>query len=159
MQNSAIPRGPALSRLIARLEEGVPCRLVVTGDSMLPFLRHGQDAVILVPLSGSIRRGELLFYLRAPGIPVLHRVCAIRSDGSLFMCGDAQTTPESISPTQVLARVTMIDKHGVLTDCSAPISRLKARIWIALRPLRPCILAVLRRFETHKKGDIYGKYH
>ena len=134
----------ALPKITAVLDAGIPCPLVVTGSSMLPFLRHGKDTVILAPISSPIRRGDILFYLRGGGAPVLHRVCAVRSDGSLLMCGDGQVGLEPISPHRVLARVTHIEKNGALTDCSALSYRLKAELWIALRPVRPYILAALR---------------
>ena len=157
----AAPQTPeqALPKIMAILDEGISCRLVVTGSSMLPFLRHRRDTVILSPISTPIRRGDILFYLRPGDIPILHRVCAVRQDGSLLMCGDAQVGLEPISPRQVLARVTQIEKNGTLTDCSTPIFRLKAELWIALRPVRPYILAALRRLGKLHEGDIYGKYH
>ena len=143
----ASPQAPeqALPKIMAILDEGLPCRLVVTGNSMLPFLRHRRDTVILAPVSSPIRRGDILFYLRRGGAPILHRVCAVRPDGVLLMCGDAQVGLEPISPDRVLARADHIDRNGTVTDCSAPLPRLKARLWIALRPVRPYILAVLRR--------------
>ncbi len=39
----------ALPKIQALLQSGQACRLVVTGNSMLPFLRHEKDAVILAP--------------------------------------------------------------------------------------------------------------
>lgn len=159
MQSRPTPPEQALPRLTALLEAGLSCRLTVTGNSMLPFLRHKRDAVILSPLSSPIRRGDILFYLRGRTTPILHRVCAVRPDGSLLMCGDAQVGLEPITPDRVLARVTKIDKNGALIDPSTPLARLKAELWIALRPVRPYILAVLRRLGKLHEGDIYGEYH
>ena len=64
MQSRPMPPEQALPRITALLEAGSSCRLVVTGNSMLPFLRHKRDAVILSPLSEPARRGDILFYLR-----------------------------------------------------------------------------------------------
>lgn len=159
MQSRILPPEQALPRITALLESGLSCRLVVTGNSMLPFLRHKLDAVILSPLSTPVQRGDILFYLRAADCPVLHRVCRVCPDGTLLLCGDAQTGLEPVSPTQVLARVTRIDKDGTLTDPASPLSWLTAQLWITLRPMRPYILAVLRRLGKLQKGDIYGEYH
>ena len=159
MQSRPMSPEQALPRITALLEAGLSCRLVVTGNSMLPFLRHKRDAVIISPLSEPARRGDILFYLRGGSTPILHRVCAVRADGVLLMCGDAQVALEPIHPDRVLARVTRIDKNGALSDPTAPLSRLIARLWIALRPLRPYILAVLRRLGKLHEGDIYGEYH
>ena len=159
MQSRPMSPEQALPRLTALLDAGLSCRLVVTGNSMLPFLRHKRDAVILSPLSGPAHRGDILFYLRGNAVPILHRVCAVRPDGWLLMCGDAQVGLEPVSPDRVLARVTQIDKNGTLSDPTTPLSRLKAELWIMLRPVRPYILAVLRRLGKLHEGDIYGEYH
>ena len=158
---SGTPQSPeqALPKITAILAEGLPCRLVVTGNSMLPFLRHQLDTVILAPLSGPVRRGDILFYLRAPHLPILHRVCKIRPDGILLLCGDAQVGLEPVPPDRILARVTAIDRNGKQVDCSSLTFRLTGLLWILLRPVRPYILAVLRKLGRLHEGDIYGKRH
>lgn len=145
MPQTPLSPAQALPQITAILAQGRPCRLVVTGNSMQPFLRHGRDAVILAPLRGEIRRGDILLYLRAPGYPVLHRVHRALEDGTLLMCGDAQRVLEPIRPEQVLARATHIDRGGTLLDCGSPAQRRKAALWQALYPARRYILAALRR--------------
>ena len=148
-----------LPKLTALLEAGLPCPLSVTGNSMLPFLRHRLDSVILMPLSRPARRGDILFYLRAPGVPILHRVCSVRPDGILMLCGDAQVGLEPVSPDCVLARAVAINRSGRKIRCDAPLFRLAGAIWLILRPLRPYILAVLRKLGWLHEGDLYGKCH
>lgn len=135
----------ALPRLTAALEQGRPCRLTVTGTSMTPFLRHREDAVWLEKAASPFHRGEILLYLRAPNVPVLHRVHRVEPDGRLLMCGDAQRVLEPILPRQVLARVTHIQRGEKKTDCASPALRLRVELWQRLRPVRRYILGIFRR--------------
>ena len=135
----------ALPRLTAALAAGRPCRLTVTGNSMVPFLRHHEDVVWLERAAAPFRRGDILLYLRGTDTPILHRVHRVERDGRLLMCGDAQRALEPIDPQQVLARVTHIERGGKKRSCAAPLSRLGVELWLLLRPVRRYILGVLRR--------------
>ena len=146
--NSA-PRPPweALPRIKAALAEGRPCRLVVTGTSMLPFLRNKLDSVILTPETGEIQRNDILFYLRSPNVCVLHRVWQVNPDGTLLLCGDAQVALEPVRREQVIARVSHIQRKNRLISCKNPILRFFVMIWRWLYPVRPQTLALLRRLH------------
>lgn len=139
------PPGQALPRIAALLQEGLPCRLVVTGNSMFPFLRHKQDAVFLVPAEGGIQVGDILFYLRGPETPILHRVHRLNSDGLLILCGDAQTGLEPVRREQVLAKVSHVERGGKVISCGAWHLRTAVTLWRWLHPIRPYLLAILRK--------------
>ena len=144
--SSPISPEQAIPRMRALLEEGIPCHLTVTGDSMRPFLRHQRDGVILAPVSGEIRRGDILFYLRAPNAPILHRVH--RAEGNrLVMCGDAQTGLEPIAREQVLGVVSHIKREGRVIPCENRCLRLSVALWMSLRPVRPYLLALLNKLK------------
>ena len=145
MPSPAMTPEQALPQISAILARGGRCRLVVTGTSMLPFLRHKQDAVILAPLSGPVRRGDILFYLRAGGQPILHRVVKLCDDGTLLLCGDAQVALEPISPAQVMGRVEQMQRGEKLFSVSSPAMRLGGELWMLLRPVRPYLLAAARK--------------
>ena len=149
MNSNPIPPAEALPRIKATLDAGRPCRLVVTGTSMLPFLRDKQDAVILTPITGEIRRDDILFYLRSPQVCVLHRVWQVNEDDSLLLCGDAQTNLEPVRKEQVLARVDSVDRKGRLISCQNPGLRFLVRVWQLLHPFRPYLLAAYRRIPKH----------
>lgn len=147
MNRTTEPISPeqALPRIKALLAEGLPCRLVVTGSSMIPFLRHRQDAVYLTPADGSIRVGDILLYLRGANVPILHRVHRLLPDGTLVMCGDAQVGLEPIRREQVLAKVSHVERSGKTIPCARISLRLSVRLWRLMRPLRPYLLAVMRK--------------
>ena len=136
----------AIPRIRALLEEDIPCHLTVTGNSMRPFLRHQRDGVILTPVSGEIRRGDILFYLRAPGAPILHRVHRVEGD-RLIMCGDAQTGLEPIARAQVLGIVSHIKREGRVIPCADRRLKLLVALWMLLKPVRPYLLALLNKLK------------
>lgn len=144
-----VPMSPAdaLPHISAILAEGGSCRLVITGNSMLPFLRDKRDGVILIPPTGEIQRDEIVFYLRSPNVCVLHRVWQVNPDGSFLICGDAQTALEPIRREQILARISHIERNGHSIPVSSPLLRLQVRLWRWLYPVRPRMLALLRRLH------------
>lgn len=152
MNRTTEPISPeqALPRIKNLLAEGLPCRLVVTGSSMLPFLRHKRDAVYLIPADGSIRVGDILFYLRGANAPILHRVHKLLPDGTLIMCGDAQVGLEPIRREQVLAKVSHVERGGKTIPCTHISLRLSVRLWRLMCPLRPYLLAVMGKIRYFK---------
>ena len=133
----------ALARIREDLAAGRSSHLVVTGGSMVPFLRHKKSAVVLTSPTPPYRRGDILLYLRRADWCILHRVVRVEADGTLVMCGDAQTVLERIRPDQVVAQVSHV-RHGTkITDCGAWHLRAAVAVWMALRPIRRPLLAVM----------------
>lgn len=147
METTTLSPAEALPRICRELAEGRACRLVVTGSSMLPLLRHKKDAVILSAPERTLHRGDILFYLRGENVCVLHRVHRVEADGTLLMCGDAQTALEPIRPEQIIAQVTAVERSGKRMECSALSWRMVSAIWQAMRPLRPTLF----RLAAHIK--------
>ena len=133
----------ALERIGQALAQNKPCQLVVTGGSMVPFLRHRKSAVLLGSAEAPYRRGEILFYQRPSGQCILHRVHRVMDDGTLIMYGDAQTYPERIAPQQVLARATHVRRGTRFVPCTSLPLRFLVALWQALLPVREPLLAVM----------------
>lgn len=96
--------------LESREIEALP--LVISGNSMSPFLVHGRDVVWLSKLERPAKKGDVLLYQRDSGEYVLHRV--LKADESGYtMLGDAQTEPEpGIRPDQIIAVVSFAKRKG-----------------------------------------------
>lgn len=110
--------------------------LVITGNSMSPFLIHGRDTVYLSRLTRPIRRGDMLLYQRENGGYVLHRVYKAAPEG-LTMIGDAQTVLEpGIRQEQVIAIVTRVERKGKLLGPGSFWWAFFEKIWIRIIPLR-----------------------
>lgn len=117
--------------------------LLVTGYSMRPFLKHSRSFVYIEKRKEySVRRGDILLYVRDNGTVVLHRVIGKMNDGSYIMCGDAQTKPEHIRSDQIRAIVTRICRTKHIIRANSEINRMLASMWIFLRPLRPYIFKI-----------------
>lgn len=137
-----VPMTPqeALPAIRTALDAGRPCLLTVTGSSMLPFLRHKKDAVVLIPPMAPYRRGDILFYLRGSSQCVLHRIHRVQPDGTLLVCGDAQSELEIVQPAQIVASVSHIRRGGKLLDCRTRPLRFAVALWQLLRPLHTPLL-------------------
>lgn len=110
--------------------------LVITGNSMSPFLIHGRDTVYLSRLTRSVRRGDMLLYQRENGNYVLHRVFKAAPE-SLTMIGDAQTILEpGIRRDQVIAIVTRVERKGIPLGPGSFWWGFFEKIWIRIIPLR-----------------------
>jgi signal peptidase len=119
--------------------------IAITGTSMLPLLRAGIDRVVLTSAKGeALKKGDIPFYRRRNGQFVLHRVVAVTPKG-YTMTGDAQTLLEpGIQPDQILAVVKGIWRGERYVPCGKKSYRFRARLWMALRPVRPFLMRVYR---------------
>ena len=129
-------------RLSPLLRAGAEVPLVVTGSSMVPFLRDRRDKVFLKsPDFVPVRTGDILFFKRDSGQWILHRLHHFTPDGLMVINVDGQTWFETIRPDQVLGIVVRISRSG-----KAPFSprrwdwALLRRVWKLLLPVRPALL-------------------
>lgn len=110
--------------------------LVISGNSMSPFLIHGRDTVLLSRLTRPVRVGDALLYQRTTGQYVFHRVYKI-IDGTYTMVGDAQTVLEpGIRPEQVIAIMTSARRKGKLLKPGTFWWEFFEKVWIRMVPLR-----------------------
>lgn len=134
-------------------DENIDCLpLVVTGNSMSPFLIHGRDTVYLSRLCDPIKKGQILLYRRNNGQYVLHRVYQVKTE-SLTMVGDAQTELESgIRPDQVLAVVRSAKRKGKKQTPGCFWWEFFEKVWIRMVVVRPLVRSVYTAFRKCLKG-------
>ena len=152
MDTPVLQTAEGLAKIREDLAAGRSSHLVVTGGSMVPFLRHKKSAVILTAPRPPYRRGEILLYLRGPEWCILHRLVRVKADGTLVMCGDAQTALECIRPEQVVAQVSHVRHGAKITDCRAWYLRAAVAVWMALRWVRRPLLAAMVRLRRAGKN-------
>lgn len=141
-KNYRVPIEELIPILLLQLEQGGKAPLQVTGNSMYPMLQHGRDRVILEPLSGKLKKGDLIFYRRENGGYILHRIVkCLRGDG-LICCGDNQHVPEAVAQQQVIARVTAFTRKGKTYGVTDPKYRLYVWVLTGLFPVRKPLLAL-----------------
>ncbi len=129
--------------------------IVVTGNSMRPFLKDGEHTVWLERCTDSdFKRGRIFLFRRTNGKIVLHRVRKVRPDGVLVMNGDAQNWCENIEKNQVLAVVTHIEANGKKKPCKSLFYRMRTEIWQLLMPVRPFVFRIVRKIKrTFRKPE------
>ena len=124
------------------LEEGTQVPLMISGNSMSPFLVHGRDTVYLAKADSPLKKGDMIFYRRDNGDYVLHRICSVEKE-SYTLIGDAQSFREpGIRNDQILARVTAVRRKGKLLRGGSFWWDFFEKIWIRMIPLRRSCLAV-----------------
>jgi hypothetical protein len=123
-------------RFWAVAKDGDSFPLLVTGGSMIPFLFDQRSLVFLKKDSAYVpKKGDIVFFARPDMSLVLHRVVKVREDGTLLINGDAQRWTEVISPDQILAHVTHIQRRVKSFSVEHPGYRFAVRLWMPLRPL------------------------
>ena len=122
----------------------------VTGNSMMPLLRHMRDGVILVPPK-RVRLGDIVLFDRMNGRYALHRV-VFKGKNSFVMAGDYQWYLDRNLPySQIVGVVDALDRKGhrisrgnfftkmyswLVTALTLPRIYLWKRVKILARPFR-----------------------
>ena len=116
--------------------------LLVSGNSMVPFLVHGRDTVYLTRVNYPLKVGDMVLYQRDNGEYILHRIC--RLEGELFcLVGDAQTVLEhGIRREQIFARVEWVQRKGKQQKPGCFWWIFFEKVWVRIIPCRPMILRV-----------------
>ena len=103
-----------------KLSSGARVTIQPRGTSMLPLIHQGRDEVVLKKPEGRLKKFDIIFYKRASGQFVLHRIIKVRKN-DYILCGDNQTEYEyNITDDMILAVVEklIIDGKTVsVTDC------------------------------------------
>ncbi|MGN1214760.1 MAG: S24/S26 family peptidase [Candidatus Cryptobacteroides sp.] len=135
LENSAF--FAAVEQMIA---SGKSVTITPKGNSMMPFIRSGKDSVLLSPVRGDLKVGDIVLF-RLSGRHILHRLCAV--DGEMLVSmGDGNIRGEEhFRRSDVVAVVTGIRRKDS-KDFKAPG---KGTLWRFLRPFRRIILGIYRR--------------
>ena len=132
-----------MTALRSLTEQGHSVSVPVAGSSMSPFLAGGRDT--------PLRRGDIVFYERASGQFVMHRIRRVHRDGSLDILGDAQTETEAgILPQQVFARATAVCRKGRQLQPGDFLWELFRGPWLWVIPLRHPIVRIWSVFKKRR---------
>ena len=125
-----------IPQLLELLDETDTVPLLISGNSMSPFLIHGRDTVFLSKIITPPQRGDMILYRRDNGKFVLHRV--YEAGKTFTMVGDAQTLLEKgIRPEQMLAKVTAVTRKGKLLKKGSFWWDFFEKTWIRMVSMRP----------------------
>lgn len=126
---------PEYSSYAQELRAGRTIIAQTVGDSMEPLLRQGETQVVLVPVNGPLKRGDLPLYQRPSGKYVLHRVVDVR-DGAYYTRGDNRFGEERVEPDWVLGVTSAVIRGGETVPVSDEAYQRYVRRRLASYPVR-----------------------
>lgn len=119
--------------------QGKKVSLLVSGNSMSPFLIHERDQVFFEKPERPLRKGDIVFYQRDTGQYIMHRIYKIDKRG-YYMVGDAQQEIEGpIAREQIFGLVTKVRRKGKIEERGTFWWDFFEKVWIHLILFRPWI--------------------
>lgn len=115
-------------------------RLQITGNSMNPSICDGDYVTVEQTSSQKIRPGDIVLLASMSNTALVHRVSKIEEKNGIAMVitrGDAanyQDTP--IPSSNILGRVTLIERKDKLVNLNNPLTRLMSRFYGFINRLR-----------------------
>ena len=162
--NGSVKKDDALiiAEAIRLVKEGVSVTFPVNGRSMLPFIVGGRDSVILEKTE-SLRCGDVVLARVVSGNVVaedcenldfaekhyvVHRIVSIDGEHVTLMGDGNLALREHCTCTDVCAKVIAVVKpNGKRCSMSAWNSRIAAKIWYILLPIRRYLLWIYRKVK------------
>ena len=131
------------------VREGRTVEIKAKGSSMRPFIRGGQDGIVLGP-AHAIRTGDILLCRITQKDYVIHRL--IRKEGErLILMGDGNLKgTEHCTADKVVAKVVRIVSRRRTLSCDSPRFRFLSFLWWRLLPVRRYLLARIRPREKYR---------
>jgi len=133
---------------------GRKVRISVTGNSMLPWIAHDRDQVLLSDIrERSLKRGDIILFMNNSGNCVLHRICKKDVKG-YHTIGDACLFEDGLVLfSEVMAVVDTIYRDDKVINCSSTFWRFLFRVWMFLLPIRKYLMG-LYLFQARVKRRI-----
>ncbi|MCD7807954.1 MAG: S24/S26 family peptidase [Erysipelotrichaceae bacterium] len=132
-------------------EDGHEVRMVISGNSMSPFIIHHRDSICFKKPDQDLKKGDIVFYQRDNGQYVCHRIYKVKKDG-YYITGDNQNIIEGpIRRNQIFAIITKVNRKGKWIEPGDFWWEFFAKVWIRIVPLRMMIMKI---YGICKKGFI-----
>lgn len=135
------------------LEEGKEVPLVVTGNSMMPFLIDRRDQVLIKRIERPLKKGDIAFFQRENGQYIMHRIHFMRKDdrtgeNQFYFIGDGQKNIEGpIKETQIFGVITGVLRKGKYLDEHTFTWGFFENIWRYVIPFRLLIIKIYSLFK------------
>ena len=118
-----------VSVLREMVDQGMEVSMTIAGTSMEPFLIHRRDKIYFRRPEGKIKKGDMVFFQRATGEYVMHRVMKVRK-GKYYLAGDHQAFMEGpIDEQQIFAKVVSVERDGKWLTEKDPLWKFYAGWW------------------------------
>ncbi|MDO4978311.1 MAG: S24/S26 family peptidase [Eubacteriales bacterium] len=134
------------------IQSGRSISMIVSGNSMVPFLVNQRDFIYIEPLPGKIRKGDMCFFQRTDGTFIMHRVCksseTFDQREQYWFVGDAQPVIEGpIDREQLFGIVTKVKRKGKWITKGSFWWDFFEKVWIRIIPCRMAILKIYSFFH------------
>ncbi len=140
---------PLIEEIVLR---GGSVNLKVSGFSMYPLIANRRDSVVLTKAE-NIKKGDVLFFKRADGSFILHRVVGIK-DGAFSACGDYEQRIEyPIYPEQIVAKAKGFYRKNSYISCDSVLYKFYKLFWTGTFPIRPVMLKLLKIIGNKKQKN------
>lgn len=142
-----IPNQLFFAEVQAQIRQGKKVKIRVRGNSMLPFIRNNDEALLIPPTPEHIQKGTpVVAQTDEMGI-VLHRIYNIEGN-RITLLGDGNVNQfEHTSPDRIIATVSHYyrGKHTLKLD--SWYMYLIGRLWMAAHPWRRKVLTLAWRIK------------
>lgn len=129
-----------LSFLKEMIEQNMDVSIVISGNSMSPFLVNQRDVIYLSKINRKLKKGDLVLYQRLSGQYVVHRIVKVKKSG-YYLAGDNQIAIEGpILDKQIFGLVTKVKRKGKWIEAGNFWWEFFEHVWIWVLPWRMIIL-------------------
>lgn len=123
-------------------EQGKEVSLLISGNSMSPFLIHQRDYIYFKKPDRKLKKGDMVFYQRDSGQYVMHRIWKVKPEG-YYIVGDAQIEIEGpVREDQIFARITKVQRKGKWIEPGDFWWEFFEHVWIRMVPVRRKMMAI-----------------
>lgn len=131
-----------LSFLKEMIEQNTDVSIVISGNSMSPFLVNQRDVIYLSKINRKLKKGDLVLYQRLSGQYVVHRIVKVKKSG-YYLAGDNQIAIEGpILDKQIFGLVTKVKRKGKWIEAGNFWWEFFEHVWIWVLPWRMIILNI-----------------
>ena len=142
MKTKVVDTREYVSVLQELTEEGRTVSLLISGNSMLPFLVHERDYIFFRKPENGLKKGDMVFFRRDTGEYVMHRICKVKDD-QYFIVGDAQNVIEGpVRRDQIFAKIIRVERKGRQIGPGNFWWEFFEHIWINLIPFRRMLVRI-----------------
>jgi signal peptidase I len=139
------------------LLEGKKVKFTVNGNSMLPWILHNRDKVLLTGADKSnIKVGSIVLYVNNCNKYILHRIYKEEADGYHTIGDGCLVEDGTIRASEIIGVVEKIYHKGREIDCNSLFWKSIFNAWRILLPVRKYLLCIYFLIRKLKRG--FGKY-
>ena len=127
------------------IEQNTDVSIVISGNSMSPFLVNQRDVIYLSKINRKLKKGDLVLYQRLSGQYVVHRIVKVKKSG-YYLAGDNQIAIEGpILDKQIFGLVTKVKRKGKWIEAGNFWWEFFEHVWIWVLPWRMIILKIYKK--------------